>query len=250
MGQIKVIKEQEVLGRVLRIYGDVENPLFLAKDVAEWIGHTDMTRMVGMTDDDEKLTRTLYESGQNREMWLLTEDGLYEVLMRSRKPIAKTFRKEIKAILRQIRVTGGYIPVSKEDDDITIMAKAHLILQKTIDQKDKLISDLQPKADFADRLIKSNDNIKIREFAKTISSEGFIIGEKQLFQWLRDNKYLTLSNEPYQRFVTNGAFVVRRHVYKTIFGEKLTFTPLITPKGQPYLLKKILEDFNSKKEIA
>ncbi|MGG0202620.1 BRO-N domain-containing protein [Bacillus anthracis] len=65
--------------------GSKEEPLFLAKDVGTWIEHTDLSRMVGLVDEEEKLKRTLYVSGQNREMWFLTEDGLYEVLMQSRK---------------------------------------------------------------------------------------------------------------------------------------------------------------------
>ena len=88
--EIKVIDEREVLGKHFRVYGDIENPLFLAKDVAEWIDYaykdkTKGTRNVNMmlqtVDDDEKLVARLFTSGQNRDMWLLTEDGLYEVLM-------------------------------------------------------------------------------------------------------------------------------------------------------------------------
>ncbi|WP_080118496.1 Bro-N domain-containing protein [Bacillus cereus] len=62
------------------------NPLFLAKDVKEWIEHSHITTMLNNVEEDEKLTNTIYASGQKREMWFLTEDGLYEVLMQSRKP--------------------------------------------------------------------------------------------------------------------------------------------------------------------
>ena len=63
-------------------------------------------------------------------MWFLTEDGLYEVLMQSRKPIAKQFKKKVKEILKQIRKTGGYIPVAEDEDDATIMAKALLVAKR------------------------------------------------------------------------------------------------------------------------
>lgn len=79
MEDLKVLDEREVLGKEFKMYGTIENPLFLAKSVAEWIEHTDLSRMVNLVDDDEKLKRTLYVSGQNRNMWFLTEDGLYEV---------------------------------------------------------------------------------------------------------------------------------------------------------------------------
>lgn len=109
MKELQMIYNQEVLGKEFHIYGTVEEPLFLAKDVASWIGHTDLSRMVNLVDDDEKLKRTLYVSGQSRNMWFLTENGVYEVLFQSRKPIAKQFKKQVKAILKEIRKTGGYI---------------------------------------------------------------------------------------------------------------------------------------------
>ncbi|WP_336161743.1 Bro-N domain-containing protein [Fusobacterium polymorphum] len=98
--QLQIIDEREVLGKQLRIYGDFENPLFLAKDIAEWIdyaktgnGSYDVNKMLKTVDENEKLIRKIFASGQNREMWFVTEDGLYEVLMQSTKPIAKEFKK-------------------------------------------------------------------------------------------------------------------------------------------------------------
>lgn len=105
---LKVIKEQEMLGKTLKVYGNWETPLFLAKDVAERIGHSDVSKMVKSVDEDEKQTRTMFVSGQKREMWFLTEDGLYEVLMQSRKPIAKAFKNQVKAMLKEVRTTGGF----------------------------------------------------------------------------------------------------------------------------------------------
>ena len=105
---MQVLKESELLGRQFKVYGSIAEPLFLAKDVAEIIQHSDTGRMVNLVDDDEKLTRTLFVSGQNRQMWFLTEGGLYEVLFQSRLPIAKDFKKGVKAILKSIRRTGGY----------------------------------------------------------------------------------------------------------------------------------------------
>lgn len=90
---IQILKQTELLGQQFAVYGTPEEPLFLAKDVAVLIEHTDVSKMVQSVDDDEKLTRTLFVSGQNREVWMLTENGLYEILMLSRKPIAKEFKK-------------------------------------------------------------------------------------------------------------------------------------------------------------
>lgn len=112
--QLLVIDQRELLGKNFKIYGSVENPLFLAKDVAEWIEHSNARTMVNIVDDEEKSkvlhpVNNPYGGYQLEEQWFLTEDGLYEVLMQSRKPIAKEFKKEVKKVLKQIRLTGGYV---------------------------------------------------------------------------------------------------------------------------------------------
>lgn len=99
-----------IFGEEFNIYGNIEDPLFLAVDVAALIEYeVDKThQMLNLVDDNEKLTDTIYRSGQNREMWFITEYGLYELLMQSRKPLAKKFKLVIKNILKQIRL-GTYV---------------------------------------------------------------------------------------------------------------------------------------------
>ena len=97
--ELQILKQQNLLGRDITVYGTSENPLFLAKDVAEWIEHSKPSIMLDGVDEDEKLKETIFTSGQNREVWMLTDNGLYEVLMQSRKPIAKDFKKQVKTIL-------------------------------------------------------------------------------------------------------------------------------------------------------
>lgn len=104
---LKLLQETQLCGATLSVYGTPIEPLFKAKEVAEIIEHSDVSTMMRTVDDDEKLTQTLFVSGQNREMWFLTEQGLYEVLMQSRKPIAKDFKRGVKKILKGIR-TGEY----------------------------------------------------------------------------------------------------------------------------------------------
>lgn len=91
MNDLKIIESREILGKDFKIYGDFDNPLFLAKDVANWIEHNKPNEMVSNVDENEKLKAIISLSGQKREVIMLTEDGLYEVLMLSRKPIAKEF---------------------------------------------------------------------------------------------------------------------------------------------------------------
>ena len=131
MNELQVIDEREILRKQFRVYGDFENLLFLAKDVAEWIdyskksnGSYDVNSMLRMVDEDEKLIRKIFVSGQNRNMWFLTEDGFYEVCMQSTKSNAKIFKKEVKKILKTIRKTGKYEEKKKP------LTQAELILQQ------------------------------------------------------------------------------------------------------------------------
>ncbi|MFR3559804.1 MAG: Bro-N domain-containing protein [Paraclostridium sordellii] len=136
---MEVLDKRKVLGKNITTFGDLETPLFLAKDVANWIGHSNHRSMLNMIDEDEKIKIITHVNNtygvQNEFTWFLTEDGLYEVLMQSRKPIAKKLKKEIKKILKQIRLTGGYIPISSEDDEKVILEKAVKILNKTLESK-------------------------------------------------------------------------------------------------------------------
>ena len=120
MNQIKVINEQTVLGKNFRIYGTFENPLFLAKDVAEWIdysktkeGFYQVSQMLANVDDDEKLTINILNSeGKAHNQSFLTENGLYEVLMLSRKPIAKQFNKVLYNDKIIFKRNGTWMPSS------------------------------------------------------------------------------------------------------------------------------------------
>lgn len=121
-GVLTLITEQSFLDKRIRVFGTPEDPLFLARDVAEWIDYSKnkdggykLYGILNSVDDEEKVkitTPTINDGGvlrPNTEYWFLTEDGLYEVLMQSRKPKAKEFKKEVKKILKSIRKTGGYV---------------------------------------------------------------------------------------------------------------------------------------------
>lgn len=112
MNELKVLNEQEVLGKHFKVYGTPEEPMFLTKDVADWIDYSiaNTNKMLASVDPEEKTVHTISMNGSNykTEAWFLTEDGLYEVLMQSRKPIAKEFKKKVKEILKSIRKHGLY----------------------------------------------------------------------------------------------------------------------------------------------
>jgi prophage antirepressor-like protein len=102
--ELEVINEQVVLGKEFKIYGSFEAPLFKADDVAKWIEHSNVSAMLNNIDNDEKVLRQVIGVDSNSTLsnaysaWFLTEDGIYEVLMMSRKPIAKEFKKQVKEI--------------------------------------------------------------------------------------------------------------------------------------------------------
>lgn len=165
---LAVLKQSELCGQQFTVYGTPEAPLFLAKDISTILEHSDTRKMVASVDEDEKLMGTLFLAGQNRQVWMLTEGGLYEVLMQSRKPIAKTFKKEVKEILREIRTKGGYISIKEDDTPELIMARAVMVAQATISRHEEEIRRLKPKAEYTDRVLQSDNTYTMTQMAKEL----------------------------------------------------------------------------------
>ena len=137
--ELQVIDKRNILDHEVTTYGDLENPLFLAKDVANWIEHSDVSKMMKSVDEDEKVKNIIRTLGGNQEMWFLTEDGLYEVLMQSRKPIAKQFKKKVKKLLKDLRLNrfNPYENMSKELQAILLVDKK----QQELDNRITTIED-------------------------------------------------------------------------------------------------------------
>ena len=126
---LKVIDEREILGKNVKIYGTIDEPLFLAKDVASWIEHSDVSTMLRKIDEEEKVTNNVCTLGGVQKSWFLTEDGLYEVFMTSRKPIAKDFKKQIKKVLKELRTTGKVDLIEKAINNIQDEKHRQLLLE-------------------------------------------------------------------------------------------------------------------------
>lgn len=227
MNEIQVLQRTTLLGKELTVYGNAENPLFLAKDVAEWIEFdiNQVGKMLQTVDDDEKLTVTLLRSGQNRQVWMLTENGLYEVLMQSRKPIAKQFKKGVKAILKEIRTKGGYMAVKSDDTPEEIMAKAILLANSTIERQKERISVLETEKN----LVEEQNRLmapKAAYFDNVLQSEGLIttniianelgMSAKKLYKILKDLGVLYNQNGVYMLYAKYrglGYDKYRTHTY-------------------------------------
>lgn len=147
MEEIKIISKSILLDKEIDVWGSAENPLFRASDVAEWIGHSNIASMVEMVDNDEKGLRNIYTPGGSQSVWMFTEDGLYEVLMRSRKSKAKQFRKGVKRILHEIRTKGGYIASSVNDTPEAIMARALKIADETLKRNEQRVRELEAQTE-------------------------------------------------------------------------------------------------------
>lgn len=228
MNQLQVFEQRNVLGQELKIYGTQEEPLFLAKDVAEWIEHANTTLMLKNVDDDEqKLDYALDSSGQRRKSAFLTENGMYEVLMQSRKPIAKAFKKKVKEILKDIRKHGMHAtPLTIESmlNDPETMIKTLQALQE--EQRKNAIAEmkvkeLEPKAQYYDLILSNTSLITVRSIAKDygMSPQAFNkllkdlgVQYKQSEQWFLYAKYQNkryTSSEPVTVHHTSGRTSVK-----------------------------------------
>ncbi len=242
---LQIINRQNVLDKDFTVYGSVENPLFLAKDVAEWIdyaktskGAYNVSMMLSSIDEDEKLVSTILVSGQNRECSFVTENGLYEILMLSRKPIAKQFKKEVKKILHELRNNGGYIVGQENLSDEQLMAKALLVAQNVIAKKDAAIEVMKPKADVYDQLVDRSKCINFRDMAAKIglSQNEFMTILKSKYIYKNSiGEYRAYSE--YQKYFTLRTF--NKNVDST--GEQL----MLNMDGITYFCNKYKKSANN-----
>lgn len=200
-----VITTSELLGKTVNVYGSIDEPLFLASDVAEWIDHTSVTMMLKSVDEEEKLTSIIFRAGQNREVNMLTENGLYEVLMLSRKPIAKQFKAGVKSILKSVRKNGGYIANQESLTPEQIVANALIVATNIIDNmktelkaKDEQLQLQQPKVEYHDEVLSSKGCYNTTQIAKELGTNAQALNKmlnarkiiyKTRDQWVLYSKY-------------------------------------------------------------
>lgn len=224
-------------------------PWFVAKDVCDILALSNATVALQSLDDDELTKFNL--GGQHGESNIISEPGLYKLIMRSRKPEAKEFQRWVTHdVLPQIRRTGGYIPTSESDSDEDIMARAVLVAQKTIKQKNQQIAEqqtriveLEPKARFADAVAASDGTCLVGELAKMLRQNGMDIGQNRLFRLLQADGYLGKSgsnrNVPTQRAMDLGLFRIKETTVTHADGHTtVSRTPKVTGKGQRYFIDR------------
>ncbi|EOU1904092.1 phage antirepressor Ant [Clostridium perfringens] len=247
---VKIIDERAVLGKDFKVYGTTENPLFLAKDVANWIEYdsTQIKKMISKVDEEEKVRNNVTTLGGIQNTWFLTEDGVYEVLMQSRKPIAKEFKKEVKKILKQIRLTGGAVRNEEEFIKNYFPSFSDEVKQAMVldlkKQNEKIQKELEEKNKFINQIAISKNSLKVAEVAQIASKNGIKIGQNRLWAKLREWGLIKESSkyDPKQRYIDCGYFEIvegAKETYKGVFTYKTT---KVTGKGQVYIIDKLLKE--------
>ena len=224
--------------RALAIDGE---PWFVAKDVCNALDLSNPSVAVSALDDDE---RAKFNLGRQGDTNIVSEAGFYKLVMRSRKPEAKAFQRWVThEVLPAVRRDGAYVYSNGTEDDATLMARALLAAQRTIERNQREIEELRPKALFADAVAASDGTCLVGELAKMMRQNGVDIGQNRLFEWLRQNGYLGKSgsnrNVPTQRAMEMGLFRIKETAVTHSDGHvTINRTPKITGKGQTYFLAR------------
>lgn len=218
-------------------------PYWVLKDVCDVLELSNPTVVANRLEDDE---RAKFNLGRQGEATVITESGLYAVILRSDKPNAKEFRKWVTSeVLPAIRKTGAYLTDEKAYN-ITHnpQSLADLLMQagEQLKQKEIIIQEMKPKALFADAVAQSDTSILVYDLAKLICQNGVKIGGNRLWTWLRDNGYIFKhSCEPTQKSMEMKLFeVIERTVQRSGHDPKVTRTTRVTGKGQQYFINKFL----------
>lgn len=242
MNDLKIFNNEE-FGEIRTVVVN-EEPMFCLTDICKALEMSNPTMVAQRLDDDE---RTKLDLGRQGETNFITESGLYAVILRSDKPNAKKFRKWVTSeVLPSIRKNGGYIAGQENMTDDELMAKALMVAQNKIAERDKQIERMKPKEIFADAVSASETSILVGDLAKLISQNGYKIGQKRLFEWLRTNNFLikcgSSRNMPQQRFVEQGLFEVKESNAQNPDGSvRITRTTKVTGKGQIYFVNKFMK---------
>ncbi len=198
----------------------------------------------------ERVSAYLSELGFSPEVGkdgYIPENIFYRLAMKAKNETAEKFQALVAdEIIPSIRKTGGYLGDTAGMSDMDILARAVLIGQRQIEQKNAQIAEMKPKALFADAVSASDSSILVGELAKMLKQNGKDIGPKRLFAWLRENGYLcksgTQKNIPTQRSMEMGLFEIKESTHLDSNGNNIiTKTPKVTGKGQLYFVNKLLD---------
>ena len=251
MGDLKIFTNEE-FGEIRTSVVNSE-PMFCLSDICKSLGLSQPSKVKERLNEKGVRTIPTLTSGGEQNLLYINEPNLYKVIFQSRKESAERFTDWVTSdVLPSIRKNGGYISGQETLSDDELLSKALLVAHNKIAERDKIIEQKQarieqmkPKAIFADAVATSRTSILIGDLAKMICQNGYQIGQKRLFEWLRNNGYLCKSgssrNMPMQRYVEQGLFEVKESNVQNPDGSvRITLTTKITGKGQLYFVNKFL----------
>ena len=268
MDEVKIIHKEIILGKEIDVWGTFEEPYFRASDVASWLGFKNISTSLKCLDPEE-LTKFNLGSRQG-EVWFLTEDGLYDFLMQSRKPAAKEFKKGVKAILKEIRKTGAYVAIKEDDTEEDIIARGLIAAKAALERKEARVRELEaqteqqtvvithqqeqiqkdaPKVEYYDQTLAAINCVTPTQIgndlgisAKTLNQKLSEIGViyKQSGQWMFKGKYKgwNLGNSrTFNRILPDGRVIANTNL-------------VWNQRGKRFILALYNNDCNVKDAIA
>ncbi len=248
MNEIQIFRNKD-FGEIRTL--EINNePWFVASDICKALELTNATVSVGRLDEDEKSKFNLGLSGGATN--IINEYGLYNLVLASRKKEAKQFKRWIThEVLPTIRKHGAYMTEevtqkALSDPDFLIQLATNLKEERAKRQLAEAENQRnKPKVVFAESCEVAENNILIGELAKRFKQNGINIGQNRLFEWLRNNGYLGKSgnryNLPTQYSMDLGLFEVKTRTVNNADGTiRMTYTPMVTGKGQIYFTNKFL----------
>lgn len=264
--QLQLVQNEQFKVRKTEYQGDT---WFVARDVADILGYKNANNAVTAHVEEDDMVTTKVDTNKGlRSTILINEIGVYSLVLASKLPSAKTFKRWIcKDVIPSIRRTGAYMTeetlaqVQGNPEALAELATKleaerarHTEALKTIKEKDELIQRKnayfernKPRIDFAKAVFDNKTAILVGEMAKLLAQNGIAIGQNRFFEWLRENGYLQskqgeMWNVPYQKCIERGLFIIKENVTTDNRGKELiTRTPMVTGKGQRYFISKFLE---------
>lgn len=250
MNELQIFEKAE-FGQV-RVVEHNGEPWFIAKDVCECLG-LDTSNLSKVLDEDELSTCPVQYTDQVRNLSITSEAGLYSLILRSRKPEAKAFKRwVVHEVLPAIRKTGGYMLTKADDTPEAIMARAVLVAQDTIERLkshaaklESRVEEMRPKELFADSVSASESSILVGQLAALLKQNGVNIGQNRLFERLRNDGFLIKFGErrncPTQRALEMGLFELKERTVNNPDGSvRITLTTKVTGKGQVYFVNRYI----------
>ena len=238
----------EQFGEIRTMVDEKGEPWFVGTDVAKMLGYNQSDKAIlRHTDEDDRMKCTVTDNlGRGQSTFVINESGLYSLVLASKLPQAKAFKRWVTSeVLPQIRKTGGYIPLKDQEGreltDLEIMCRAMMIMKKSIEQKEQLIADLQPKADYVDEVLDSVDCLTMTQVAKGLGMTVHDLTTRLLQDGIiyeQSGQYMLYA--PYAR---RGLATCRTHTHRNIMGTVHTHTYLVwTEKGKKFINEHIKKD--------